>query len=204
MENPRMVEKVMRLEQLKREMEEHSSEEIDQITTRSEKEAERIREEAGKKAETIVRHHMEQAMKTVERERILQRYEAASEAEKAKNLEQNRLFEVVFDNARRDLEGIRQTAPYEKLFRFLLEEAVQTLDEQDISLHIDARDADLCRNIVGELGLKCEILQDITCIGGLNASSRDERIVVHNTLESRLEQSKEALRLDIFSTLFGD
>ena len=193
----------MRLEQLKREMEEHSSEEISRIKTSSEREAERIREEAGRKAEALVRHHMEQAVRTVERMRISKRYEAASEAKNATTIAQNRIFETAFDNARQSLEGIRDTPSYERVFRLLLEEAVGTLDEQGIRLHIDARDADLCRNIVEELGLKCEISQDVTCTGGLEASSTDERITVHNTLESRLEHSKEALRLDIFSTLFG-
>jgi V/A-type H+-transporting ATPase subunit E len=198
-----MVDEVMKLEHLKREMEEQSSEEIGRITTSGEKEAERLREEAGKKAEAIVRHHMDQAVKNVERERIRQHYEAASEAKTAINQEQNRLFELAFDEARGEMEEIRTTASYEKIFRHLLEEAVQTLDEQGIRLHIDTRDGDLCRNLVEELGLKCEIVQDITSIGGLDASSADERIVVHNTLESRLERSKETLRLDIFSTLFG-
>lgn len=194
----------MRLEQLKREMEEHSSEEISQIRTSSENEAERIRKEAAGKAEAIVRHHREQAFRAVERNRIQQRYEAASEAKIATTVEQNRLFETVFDRARQNLEGIRNTSSYEKIFRILLEEAVRTLDEEGIRLHIDARDADLCRRTVDELGLKCEIVQDLTCTGGLDASSPDEQIIVHNTLESRLEQSKEALRLEIFSTLFGD
>lgn len=193
----------MILEQLKREMEEQSSEEIGQITTSGEKEAERLLEEAGKQAEAIVRRHKEQAVKKIERERIRQRYEAASGAKTAITLEQNRLFELAFDEARHGLEDIRNSASYGKIFRLLLEDAVRTLDEQAIRLHIDARDADICRNLVEELGLECEIIQDMTSMGGLEASSPDERIVVHNTLESRLERSKEALRLEIFSTLFG-
>lgn len=199
-----IVDEVMRLEHLKREMEEQSSEEISRIKKSSEKEAEKLREEAGKKAETIVRHHMEQAARTVERERIVQHYEASNEAKNTTTQEQNRVFDLAFDRARRDLEGIRHTASYEKIFRLLLKEAVQTLDEQRIRLHIDPRDADLCLSIVEELGLKSEIIQDITCIGGLDASSPDGRITVHNTLESRLERSKETMRLEVFSTVFGD
>jgi V/A-type H+-transporting ATPase subunit E len=204
MVKPGMVDEVMRLEHLKREMEEHSSEEIGRIRTGGEKEAESLRDEAGKQAEAIVRHHMEQAGRTVERECLRQRYEASCEGRTAKTMEQNRLFELAYDMASRDLEGIRDTASYEKVFRLLLEEAVRTLDEEGIRLHVDARDADLCRNLVEELGLECEVCQDITSMGGLNASSLDERIIVHNTLESRLERSKETLKLDIYSTIFGE
>ncbi|HDR72674.1 MAG TPA: hypothetical protein ENN85_01970 [Methanoculleus sp.] len=194
----------MKLDQLKREMEEHSAEEISRIRTDSEAEAARSREEAGTKAESIVRRTREQAARTVARERVMQRYKAAHEAKTATTLEQNRLFEMAFNAARHELEGIRNASSYATTFRRLLEEAVRTLDEQDIRLHIDTRDADLCRSIVDELGLHCEIVEDITCIGGLDASSPDERIIVRNTLESRLERSKETLRMGVFSTLFGD
>jgi vacuolar-type H+-ATPase subunit E/Vma4 len=49
-----------------------------------------------------------------------------------------------------------------------------------------------------------QIATDVTCAGGLNVYSHDERFVIFNTLESRLKKAKEIYRPEIFSVLFGE
>jgi vacuolar-type H+-ATPase subunit E/Vma4 len=58
--------------------------------------------------------------------------------------------------------------------------------------------------VLNELGWNSEIVGDLTSAGGLAVSTKDGKVVVSNTIESRLNNAKELLKREIFSTLFGD
>ncbi len=66
------------------------------------------------------------------------------------------------------------------------------------------RDENLCKQILDELNENSEIVVDLTSAGGLNVSTRDEKVVVFNTIESRLDRAKEFLERQVFATLYGD
>jgi vacuolar-type H+-ATPase subunit E/Vma4 len=50
----------------------------------------------------------------------------------------------------------------------------------------------------------CEVVANLTTLGGLNATTVDERLMVFNTLESRLERARDLMKREIMSTLYGD
>ena len=85
----------------------------------------------------------------------------------------------------------------------MLKEAILELEGEEIQLHIDKRDENLCKKLLSELKLNCEIVTDITCAGGLNASTKDGKFIVFNTIESRFERAKVLLKPEIFATLYG-
>jgi len=73
-----------------------------------------------------------------------------------------------------------------------------------LSLHIDPRDETLCRQILNELGRNSEIVTNLTSAGGLAVSTKDGKVVVSNTIETRLNNVKQLLKREVFSTLFGE
>jgi V/A-type H+-transporting ATPase subunit E len=85
----------------------------------------------------------------------------------------------------------------------LLKETILELEGEEILLHIDKQDESLCKKLLKELKLNHEIVTDITSIGGLNASTRDGKFIVFNTIESRLETAKVQLKLEVFAVLYG-
>jgi vacuolar-type H+-ATPase subunit E/Vma4 len=58
--------------------------------------------------------------------------------------------------------------------------------------------------MLAELKLNCEIIEDITCAGGLNAATKDGRFIVFDTVESRFERAKVLLKREVYATLYGD
>jgi hypothetical protein len=73
----------------------------------------------------------------------------------------------------------------------MLKEAVLELEGEDIQLHIDKRDESLCKKLLSDLHLNCEIVTDLTSAGGLNAGTKDQKFIIFNTIESRFEKAKE-------------
>jgi V/A-type H+-transporting ATPase subunit E len=114
------------------------------------------------------------------------------------------MYHKAFFKAKATLSSTRENANYENCFRKMLKEAAAELAGEEIRLHIDKRDENLCKKLLPELHLNCEIATDLTCAGGLNASTKDERFIVFNTIESRFERAKVLLRSEIFATLYGD
>ena len=86
----------------------------------------------------------------------------------------------------------------------MIQEAMHELEGEKARLHIDMRDENLCKQILDELNENSEIVVDLTSAGGLNVSTRDEKVVVFNTIESRLDKAKELLERQVFATLYGD
>jgi vacuolar-type H+-ATPase subunit E/Vma4 len=162
-----------------------------------------IRKEAEAKDEAIRKRHLEAVKKTMEMER--KKY--ISEINEVNRMQLIRakddVYKKAFSEAQNILSSVRDQANYETLFRKLLKEAVSELEGDGIQLHIDKRDENLCKKLLPELKLNCEIVTDITCAGGLNAGTKDTRFIVFNTIESRFERAKVLLRPEIFAILYG-
>ena len=113
------------------------------------------------------------------------------------------VFKQAFEGAQKNLSSVRSQANYENIFRNLLRETLIELEGQEIQLHIDKRDEGLCKKLLQELKSNCEIISDITCAGGLNASTKDGKFIIFNTIESRFERAKAQLKLEVFASLYG-
>jgi V/A-type H+-transporting ATPase subunit E len=113
------------------------------------------------------------------------------------------VYKHAFAEAQKTLISVRSQANYENILRKLLKETILELEGEEILLHIDKQDESLCKKLLKELKLNHEIVTDITSIGGLNASTRDGKFIVFNTIESRLETAKVQLKLEVFAVLYG-
>lgn len=194
----------MAIEDLIKAVELSGEERLSEILERSRAEADEILREAQGRDLPIKKRFMEEATESVAimRNKILSGAREKSRMEIIKS--KNEVFDRAFEEASRNLASVRDDPGYRKILKGLVTEALGDLASDGVKIHVDMRDEALMRDILKELNISCEIIPDLTCAGGLNAYSHDERFVVFNTLESRLKKAKEIYRPEIFSVLFGD
>jgi vacuolar-type H+-ATPase subunit E/Vma4 len=194
----------MAIDDLIKAVEVSGQERIFEIQERSKAEADEIIREAQAKDLPIKQRFMEVATQSV----AIQRNKMLSAAREKSRMEiikaKNESFENVFEEAVRNLESARTDPQYREIMKVLLGEALRDLGSDGVIIHIDKRDEALLKDILNELKVSSQIATDVTCAGGLNVYSHDERFVIFNTLESRLKKAKEIYRPEIFSVLFGE
>ena len=193
----------MPVEQLIEAVEASAQEKIRELRERATKEAAEIKQEVESTGETIKSRLLEAAKKTVEMERFKSLANSREETKMQLIRVKDEMYKKAFFEAQKLLSSARGNARYENIFRNMLKEVVLELEGEEIQLHIDKRDEKLCRTLLPELNSNCEIITDLTCSGGLDASTKDGRFIVFNTIESRLEKAKGVLRPEIFSILYG-
>jgi len=194
----------MPYEELIEAIEVSAQEKISDLKEKTYREASEITKEAESKDESIRMRYLEAVKKAVEIERNKAIVKIKEETRMQLIRVKEEMYQKAFFKAKATLSSAREKANYENSFRKMLKEAAAELVGEEIWLHIDKRDENLCKKLLPELHLNCEIITDLTCAGGLNASTKDERFIVFSTIESRLEKAKELLKSEIFTTLYGD
>ena len=194
----------MTYDDLIRSMEVNAEKRISEILNKAGQEAEEIIRTAKAEAETIKSSYLENAKKSVEIERNQLIYNVNSETKMSIIKEKDAAIQRAFDEAEKSLIDFRDRGTYHVYFKRMVQEAVGELEGEKVRFHIDKRDENLCQQVLAELSLNSEVITDLTSTGGLIVSTRDEKVVVSNTIESRLNNARELLKREIFSTLYGD
>ena len=180
-----------------------SEERIREIRQRAESEAKEILERTQERGRLIVRVQRENAAKRaeIEQNRILSGIRAETKLQVIKAKAE--VAERAFTLAELELMKVRERSGYEAMFRELLKETLKDFSEDAVKVHINKRDEELCRKVLKDLGFNFEVIPDLHCAGGLTASTRDETFLISNTIESRLVRSRELLRPEVFTILYG-
>ncbi len=193
----------MSIEQLIESVEVSADERIMEMKEKAYRQSVEIRKGAEGKDEAIKKKHLDAVKKTVEVERNKLLAKIKEETRMQFTRTKDEVYKKAFSEAQKILSLARTHADYEDNFRKMLQEVVLEIEGEDIQLHIDKRDENLCKKLLSELKLNCEVVTDITCAGGLNANTKDGRFIVFNTIESRIEKVKALLKPEIFTTLYG-
>jgi V/A-type H+-transporting ATPase subunit E len=193
----------MPYEQLIESVEKCADDKIRGVTEKATRDAEKIISEATKKDEVIKKRHMDTVKKIVDSERRKSLGKIREKNRMQLIQAKEEVFVQAFSEAWNTLSSVRGQAGYENFFRNLLNEAVHELEGEEIQLHIDTRDEALTKKLLPELGLNGDIVTDISCAGGLNASTKDGRFVIFNTVESRFERAKVLLKREVYAALYG-
>ncbi len=193
----------MPYEQLIESVELCAEDKIRGIKEKANLDAENIITEAKGKDEIIKKKYLDAVKKTVDKEKRKSIAKINEENHMQLIQAKDAVFKHAFAEAQKILLSVRGQANYENIFRKLLKETILELEGEEILLHIDKQDESLCKKLLPELKLNCEIVTDITCAGGLNASTRDGKFIIFNTIESRFERAKVQLKLEVFATLYG-
>jgi V/A-type H+-transporting ATPase subunit E len=193
----------MSIEQLIESVEVSAGERITELKENAYRQSVEIRKGAEGKDESIKKKHLDAVKKTAEAERNKLIAKIKEETRMQFTRAKDDVFKKAFSEAQKILSSARSHADYENNFRKMLQEVVLELEGEEIQLHIDKKDENLCKKLLSELKLNCEVVTDITCAGGLNANTKDGRFIIFNTIESRIEKVKALLKSELFTTLYG-
>jgi vacuolar-type H+-ATPase subunit E/Vma4 len=105
--------------------------------------------------------------------------------------------------AQEDIAKLRDKPDYPGIFRGLLEEALARIGGEGVA-HVDPRDEQLARRVLGEKGLDLPVVADLECSGGVMVSDKEDRVHIVNTFDERIKRARERMKLEIADILFGD
>ncbi len=174
-----------------------------ELLQKAEEQAEAIRAEAKKRADEIQQATVRDAERSAAIERNKHLYLAKGEVKEKSLRSREKVFLSAFAEAEKRLSGLREDRKYPAIFERLARETVSAMGKNPFVLHVDRRDQELCRATLATLNVRCEVIPDIECAGGLVAASPDGLVTIANTVESRLERIREHKRLAIYKILSG-
>ena len=109
---------------------------------------------------------------------------------------------AVFDTALDKLSEARSNGTYESLFLALAKEALEGL-EGAVTIEVAPADAALATRAAEASGLSATIDPTLQTAGGLVVEAFGGRIVRRNTLENRLDRTRQILQADVAKVLFS-
>jgi len=116
------------------------------------------------------------------------------------------LIAQVFQEIRRAIKRHVSTKKYESDLVKIVQRACASLDSQEVQVRANRRDLRMLEGklkIISEkTGKKVVIGKPIVVLGGARVETTDGRVVIDETLDSRLERNKEKLRVEIAKALF--
>jgi vacuolar-type H+-ATPase subunit E/Vma4 len=187
----------MALEKLLASLETEAAAEAARLEAETEQEAARIVEDARAEAlalaEQAARDGEEELRQEAEQRRASARLEAAAALREARES----AFQDFLAEVRTRLADLRELPGYPATLRALVRESVAVLPTP-ATVRVDPRDEALVRELLDELGTKAEVSTTLASVGGVELASGDGR-TVRNTIEERLENAEQELRL-----LFGE
>lgn len=194
----------MAYEDLLKSVEESAREKEQELRNRQTTAIDEIKALAKKQAAAVRQGQLDEAGKSVTAERNKQLY--LTKAENKENLIRVReaAFEQAFAGAEKRLASLRADPHYPAIFERLFREVAGSFGDGGFVVHVDPRDEALCRKILAGLNPAPGILADITTAGGVIAGTRDNTVVIRNTVESRLERARELKRREIHAILFAE
>jgi len=107
-----------------------------------------------------------------------------------------------FDKALGELSELRSGGSYEALFMALAKEAFAGLDGS-VTVEVAPADAALASRAAEVAGLSATIDPTLETVGGLVVEAYGGRVVRRNTLEDRLERTRQLLQADVAKVLFS-
>jgi V/A-type H+-transporting ATPase subunit E len=139
-----------------------------------------------------------------ERARILQN--ARLEAVKITGEAREALFQSILERTRARLAQARSDTAYPSVLHDLVEEALRELgqslrDGESALVEIDRRDRAAVKAILENPGGSFTLKEPLETWGGVVVRSPDGRVIVTNTLESRLEHAGPYLRRHVLKAL---
>jgi len=194
----------MKYDHLIQSMELEAGKKIQDINDRIAGERDGILDNARAEGENIRRETVKSREKSAVIEMNKKLYDAKEKVNEKVALEHESAMDEVFTEAGRALDQARGNTGYPQWFGAMLDEVLHGLDGDDIVLHVDPRDLELCKKLVHERNLNVMVLPDLSSKGGLNGSCYDGKILIRNTIEDRLIQAKKIMKPGIFRALYGD
>jgi vacuolar-type H+-ATPase subunit E/Vma4 len=190
----------MPLEHILRALQAQADAEIEQINRAADDEAAQLIAEAEAAAIAIRARHRARVEPMLVAEAASLQNKARLGALRAVANAREELIVAAFAQAAERLAQIRESRQYPAIWRALAREAVAAVGgaapphAPRLIVRVDPRDVEIARAALAEMGVLAEIEMQTIPLGGLEVTTRDERIVIVNTLAARLERARSILR----------
>lgn len=186
----------------------------------SEHEAEEILREAQAKADEILSQGKNQAIAA--EEEIIQKGRSDAELIKQRTIANAKLrskkhgldvkeemIQKAFEEAEKKLAEITSSKEYSRIMMNVIKEGVESISGNSAEVVIRKEDVEISKAVLGELSKKLKV--DITLSGnhiesqgGAIIRSKDGKIEVNNTFESRMRRMRDELRSKVARVLFEE
>ncbi|MCS7142702.1 MAG: V-type proton ATPase subunit E [Aigarchaeota archaeon] len=135
--------------------------------------------------------------------------QAELESKRLQLQELDRAIEMVFSRSIEKIRGVKNSKRYEEAIRKMLYQSISAINTESVSVYCSPEDARLVENVSKSLSRELNrsiVVEDdhLDCIGGVKVSSSDGKVLIDNTLETRLTRLKESLRSDVARRLLED
>ena len=107
--------------------------------------------------------------------------------------------EKVFDHATRKIREAERDGSYSAMISAMLDEAASILRTTQITVLTSSQDRGLVKGSLSNMPDAQLSTEEITCMGGIVAKSRDGSMTFDNTIDARLERMKPLIRKEIAS-----
>lgn len=191
----------MAIEDILRALDEQAQADCDEVLGEAHSHADHIIDEAKRQADEIHEGFVRQVERVATADASKTVNAARLEAKMTVSSVKGDGVASVFDAARASLSKLRDSS-YDRLFAALASEALNGLDGS-VVMHVAPADVSLAEEAASAAGLSASVSGDLDTAGGLVVETNGGRIVRRNTLEDRLERSRQLVQADVAKVLFS-
>ncbi len=184
------------------------------LESEGKKEQQSIIEEAKKRGKAIIEKSKEEA-KHLKQEEVDKALYSLS-GEKARLINEARLqvkkevvsakeegIKELYTKVEKELAKLRKSKKYSQIMEKMISEAIIGTNSH-FEIQVNDRDIKLTEKILSNLGTKATIKGGLESLGGVVVVTDEGRVVIHNTLESRLEKAKQYIKADLMRMVYEE
>ena len=190
----------MAIEDILKALDEQAQADCDAVVEEAREHAKLIMEEAQRQADQIHDGFVRQVERVATSEASKSVNAARLEAKMTVSSVKGDGVSSVFERAGEKLSELR-SGDYDRLFSALAAEALAGLTGP-VTVHVAPADAARAESAATAAGLSATIDATLETAGGLVIEANDGRVVRRNTLEDRLERSRQLVQADVAKVLF--
>jgi vacuolar-type H+-ATPase subunit E/Vma4 len=192
----------MAIEDILKALDEQADADCEAVLEEARQHAALILEEGGREAQQIRDGYARQAEHAATLEASKKVNSARLESKMTVSSVKGDAVVAVFDDAAAQLAQIRSKDGYSALFAKLAAEALTGLSGH-VRILVAAADKDLAVQAAGAAGVDAEVDATLDTAGGLVVEASGGRIVRRNTLEDRLDRTRQLIQSDVAKVLFS-
>ncbi|MBI3597566.1 MAG: hypothetical protein HY203_10475 [Nitrospirae bacterium] len=176
------------------------------VLTAAREEARRIIADAMQQCDRLEQELQDSISRDLEREKTRSLNRARREARTLLAQTRAELMRQVFDRLEQRLKGVSSEKPYPVVLERLLNETRPEWPQGEIVIRADSKTLPLLKSLVGNGAFRFEPMEGTgeDPYGGVELSDREGRVVIRNTLRSRLSKARPDLLVEANRLLFEE
>ncbi len=103
----------------------------------------------------------------------------------------------VFEKAKEQIQNIPHNSEYSNLISSLITQATEALGTSEIIVYTNSKDKDIVQSAISKISGAELSSEEIECMGGIKATSKDGSMTFENTIDARFERMKPLIRKNI-------